>query len=65
MKITAFAIAMVLFVVPTASSARSHGGSHSSGHVRGFATSHCKSTSCFRKHPDAKYVHPLTTRKHR
>jgi hypothetical protein len=41
------------------------GGDRGGGHVYGFATSQCKSASCFRKHPDGKYVHPLTTRKHR
>lgn len=40
-----------------------HRGGHHGGHVYGFATSRCKSASCFRKHPDGRYVHPLTTRK--
>jgi len=65
MKVSVLAVAMILLACPAASLARSHGGGHSDGHVRGFATSHCKSASCFRKHPDGKYVHPLTTRKHR
>jgi hypothetical protein len=54
----------------------SHGGGHaygghhsyghrSSGRIYGFRTSKCKSASCFRKHPNGTYVHPLTERKHR
>lgn len=62
---TAFILAAALIAVPTAAIAHGHGGSHHGGHIKGFATSHCKSASCFRKHPDGKYVHPLTTRKHR
>jgi hypothetical protein len=47
----------------------SYGGHHSSGHrssgrISGFRTSKCKSASCFRKHPNGTYVHPLTERKH-
>jgi len=44
----------------------SYGGYHSrSGRIYGFRTSKCKSASCFRKHPNGTYVHPLTERKHR
>ena len=39
--------------------------SHSRGSTYGFATGHCKSSSCFSKHPRGSYVHPLTSRKHR
>jgi hypothetical protein len=64
-KTALFMVAILLFVPPTASMARGHGGSDSGRYIRGFTTSHCKSASCFRKHPDGKYIHPLTTRKHR
>jgi YHS domain-containing protein len=38
--------------------------SHRSGGTYGFATSHCKRSSCFDKHPSGTYVHPLTYRRH-
>ena len=37
-----------------------HSSSHSSGHHGGFATCHCKRSSCFAKHPGGTYVHPFT-----
>jgi len=69
MKLTAGLLALGLIVVPAVASARGHhGGGHHGGH-RGhattFRTSYCKSASCYRKHPDGKYVHPITPRKHR
>ena len=36
---------------------------YSGGHIYGFRTSECKSSSCFEKHPNGTYVHPLTTPK--
>jgi hypothetical protein len=35
----------------------------SGDHTYGFATSHCKRSSCFAKHPGGSYVHPLTYRR--
>lgn len=60
-----FAIAVIVICAPlqmmTPAMARRHSGSHSSYCCR---TSYCKSTSCMHKHPDGKYIHPLTPRKH-
>jgi len=61
---------LVLIASPVSSVARngshhSSSGGHHGGHVYGFATSRCKSASCYRKHPGGTYVHPLTKRKHR
>jgi hypothetical protein len=36
----------------------------SRGKVYGFRTGHCKTSSCYSKHPNGSYVHPLTERKH-
>jgi hypothetical protein len=77
MKFIAGLLALGLIVIPAAASARGHGGGHHSsgrhssgahtyrGHATTFRTSNCKSAACFRKHPDGKYVHPITPRKHR
>jgi hypothetical protein len=46
-------------------SRHSYGGHSYRGHATTFRTSYCKSTACFRKHPDGKYVHPITPRHHR
>jgi hypothetical protein len=74
MRIFTSLLALALIAAPAGALARGHhsggyhsGGHHSSshhGHVYGFRTSQCKSASCYRKHPNGKYVHPLTTRKH-
>ena len=77
MKLIAGLLALGLIVGPAAASARGHGGGHHSsgprssgshhpyrGHATTFRTSYCKSAACFRKHPDGKYVHPITPRKH-
>jgi hypothetical protein len=76
-KLTAGLLALGLIVAPAVASARGHGGGHHSygrhsygghsyrGHATTFRTSYCKSAACFRKHPDGKYVHPITPRKHR
>ncbi len=79
MKLTAGLLALGLVLAPAVASARGHGhhsygrhsyGRHSYGHsYRGYATtfrtSYCKSAACLRKHPDGKYVHPITPRRHR
>ena len=73
MKLLTAVLFLTCLALPNAALARGHGGgghSSSGGHVRSyhgastFRTSHCKSASCFRKHPDGKYVHPITPRKH-
>jgi hypothetical protein len=69
MKLLSAILMLALFAFPASSVARSgghysQGGGHHGGHVHGFATSRCKSASCYRKHPGGTYVHPLTTRKH-
>ena len=51
------------FVVTSTLAADARG--RSSGRVYGFATSHCKSSSCYAKHPSGRWVHPLTRRKGR
>jgi hypothetical protein len=71
MKIVPTVMALALVAVPA--NALAHGGHpgshhygsshHGGGHVYGFRTGHCKSASCYRKHPNGTYVHPLTTRK--
>ncbi len=69
MKFIAGLLALGLVAAPAVASARGHGGGHSHGghhygHASTFRTSYCKSAACFRKHPDGKYVHPITPRKH-
>jgi hypothetical protein len=39
--------------------------SRQSGRIYGFRTSPCKSSSCYSKHPEGTWVHPLTRRKSR
>lgn len=75
MKLIAGLLALGLIVAPAVASARAHGGGHhfyrhsyghhAYGHATTFRTSYCKSAACFRKHPDGKYVHPITPRRHR
>ncbi len=75
MKLTAGLLALGLIVAPAVASARGHGGGHHArhsygshayrGHATTFRTSSCKSAACFRKHPDGKYVHPITPRRGR
>lgn len=61
--LSATVVAVMLMVAPAdAKSYRSH---RSSGHAYGFATSRCKTSSCYAKHPGGSYVHPLTSRKRR
>jgi hypothetical protein len=70
-KFTAGLLALGLIVAPAIASAHGRGGGHHSsgshrgyGHATTFRTSYCKSAACFHKHPDGKYVHPITPRKH-
>ncbi len=77
-RLTATALAFLCLALASPALARGHGGGHHSyggGHsygahgsrgsrIYGFRTSRCKSASCFRKHPNGTYVHPLTERKH-
>jgi hypothetical protein len=66
LKLMPSLMALLIIALPSGAFARGHSGSHHfSGHVYGFRTSSCKASSCFRKHPDGKYVHPLTSRKPR
>lgn len=51
----------VVFALTTIAEARSY----RSGRTYGFARSHCKTSSCYSKHPGGTWVHPLTRRKHR
>jgi hypothetical protein len=53
------AILVALSILPAAALARSHS---SRGHITGFRTSTCKTSACNQKHPDGKYVHPISSR---
>lgn len=66
-RLSAIVVAFAVLSLGSPAFARGHGGGHhsSSGRTYGFRTSKCKSASCFRKHPNGTYVHPLTKRKHR
>ncbi len=43
--------------------AEARGRSGHSREARGFATGHCKTDSCYSKHPGGSYVHPITGRR--
>jgi hypothetical protein len=65
MKVILIALASFAFSVAVADArGYSYGGHHSRG-TYGFATSSCKRSSCFAKHPSGHFVHPLTYRRHR
>jgi hypothetical protein len=79
-RLATIVLAVTVCISPSPAFARGHGGGHNSyggghhsyggyhsrgGRIYGFRTSKCRSASCFRKHPNGTYVHPLTERKHR
>jgi hypothetical protein len=57
-----FAAALLALAVQPAL-ARGSGGGHYSGHVSTFRTSQCVSSSCYSKHPNGSWVHPITPRR--
>ena len=58
---------VTLALIGAAEARGSHYGTRTSYHepATRFRTSECKSSSCFAKHPDGAWVHPITPRRSR